>query len=245
MFQNLFAGAKKNLNHEDRPKGAEPYIILLHYTGMQTALAALERLSDPSSKVSAHYLVDEDGKITKIVDESKRAWHAGVSYWAGEADINSYSIGIEIVNPGHEFGYRPFPQVQMDAVLRLCREIKARHGIRLVLAHSDVAPERKIDPGELFDWAFLAHHGVGSWPQVTQTDIDLARDVARNDYEVERLFIEFGYNPMAAFEDVVTAFHRHYYPQIFGDGKPERVCEQTVVRLLALIRQMRHDTDFS
>lgn len=233
----MFLWKSKSLNYEERKGGAQPYIILLHYTGMQSALAALDRLSDPTSKVSAHYLVDEDGTAHNLVSESKRAWHAGLSYWAGEEDINSCSIGVEIVNPGHEFGYRPFPQVQMDAVLKICRGIMAHHDILYVLAHSDVAPERKIDPGELFDWPFLARHGIGLWPEVTAEDLRQAEEISRNDFETEKLFIRYGYNPMAAYEDVVTAFHRHYFPERFQSGEEGKICVQTVARLLSLIRQ--------
>ena len=132
-------------------------ILLIHYTGMESAEAALDRLCDPAAQVSAHYLIEEDGTIWSLVDEQHRAWHAGIAYWAGETDINSRSIGIELVNPGHELGYRPFPMPQMEALAGLAREILARHTIpnHRVLGHSDVAPERKCDPGELFDWAWL------------------------------------------------------------------------------------------
>ena len=236
MFRNFFSKPKKSVNCEPRPNNAEPYILLLHYTGMQSASAALERMTDPSSKVSAHYMIDEDGARTLLVDEEFRAWHAGASFWAGEDDINSYSIGVEIVNPGHEWGYRPFPQVQMDAVLQLCQEIMTRHDIRYVLAHSDVAPERRYDPGELFDWTLLAENGVGILPAPTSKDYEEAKHLSVNDFEVEKLFVKYGYNPMTAFVDVVTAFHRHYYPKAFEGGHEGEVCEETVARLLSLIR---------
>lgn len=228
---------QKPLNYEDRRAGAQPNILLMHYTGMETGRAALERLSDPSSKVSVHYVVDEDGSVTALVPEDKRAWHAGLSYWMGEDDINSYSIGIEIVNPGHEFGYRPFPQVQMESVLRLSREIMSRHSIYHVLGHSDVAPERKKDPGELFDWQYLAAHGVGLWPDVTEADMRMAEDVARNDFESQKLLHQFGYHPAAASVDVVTAFHRHFFPERFGEAHEGEICTQGIARLLALLRQ--------
>lgn len=224
-------------NYEERPKGAKPNIILIHYTGMQTALAALDRLSDPESKVSAHYLILEDGDIHEIVSEDKRAWHAGVSYWRGETDINSYSIGIEMVNPGHEFGYKSFPKSQMESLLGLCKEIKTRWDIEHVLGHSDVAPERKQDPGELFDWEYLASHGVGLWPNITDEDIREANVLSRNDFEALRLLALFGYNPMAASLDVVTAFHRHYFPDRFKKNKEDQICEEGIARLLALLRQ--------
>lgn len=137
-------------------------IVVLHYTGMDDAASAIERLTNAEAKVSAHYLIAEDGQIVRMVDEDKRAWHAGQSFWRGITDINSASIGIEIVNPGHELGYRPFTQAQMDALVSLMRGIRDRHGIQPVnvVGHSDIAPTRKIDPGELFDWKLLAHQGL-------------------------------------------------------------------------------------
>ncbi len=153
-------------NHDARPDGQAVDILLLHYTGMKSAEAALARLCDPAAKVSAHYVIDEDGTLTRLVDEARRAWHAGVSSWAGDSGVNARSIGIELVNPGHEFGYRPFPAPQMAALTALARDILARHAIppQRVLGHSDVAPTRKQDPGELFDWEALAAAGIGLWP---------------------------------------------------------------------------------
>ncbi|MGE4529478.1 MAG: N-acetylmuramoyl-L-alanine amidase, partial [Rhodospirillaceae bacterium] len=154
-------------NHDARPAGAPVDMLVLHYTGMETAAAALARLCDPAAKVSAHYLIDEDGAVHALVAEDRRAWHAGVSAWRGEADVNARSIGIELVNPGHEFGYRDFPARQIDALADLCREILARHPIppRNVVGHSDVAPRRKTDPGERFPWPALAKLGIGLAPQ--------------------------------------------------------------------------------
>ena len=153
-------------NHEPRPEGALVDMLVLHYTGMKTGAEALERLCDPAAKVSAHYLIAENGDVHSLVAEDRRAWHAGVACWRGHADVNSRSIGIELVNPGHEFGYRPFPEDQMAALVDLARDIVARHRIPAinVVGHSDVAPERKTDPGELFDWGRLAQAGIGVWP---------------------------------------------------------------------------------
>ncbi|MCB1782446.1 MAG: N-acetylmuramoyl-L-alanine amidase [Alphaproteobacteria bacterium] len=236
----LWPSKKKSFppNSEARHKGAKPSIILIHYTGMEDPLMAFERLNDPLSKVSAHYMIDTDGCLHDIVPEEFRAWHAGVSYWDRETDINSHSIGIELDNPGHEFGYRAFPQEQMDSLLKLCREIMARHEIKHVLGHSDVAPERKTDPGELFDWKWMAAHGVGLWPDITPEDEENAVVIARNDFDAMKLFHKFGYQPAAASVDIVTAFHRHYYPQRFEEGKEGQVCEQTIARLLSLMRQV-------
>ncbi len=152
-------------NHNERDPAKPVDILLLHYTGMASGEGAVRWLCNPASKVSSHYVVFEDGRTVQLVDEGRRAWHAGKSWWAGETDINTRSVGIEIVNPGHEFGYRPFPDVQIEAVIALCREIIARHPIppERVLAHSDVAPTRKEDPGELFPWRRLCDAGVGHW----------------------------------------------------------------------------------
>lgn len=137
-------------------------MLVVHYTGMENAAVAIERLIDPEAKVSAHYLIAEDGEIVRMVDEQHRAWHAGRSYWRGITDINSASIGIELVNPGHDWGYRPFPKEQMDALIPLMLEITQRYNIlpANVVGHSDIAPARKTDPGELFDWEMLATHGL-------------------------------------------------------------------------------------
>jgi N-acetylmuramoyl-L-alanine amidase len=137
-------------------------MIVLHYTGMTSAEAAIERLCDPAAQVSAHYLIDEAGTVVQLVDEEHRAWHAGRSYWRGVTDINSASVGIELVNPGHEFGYRPFPDAQMEALVPLLADIRRRHGVARanVVGHSDVAPARKTDPGELFDWDLLARYDL-------------------------------------------------------------------------------------
>ncbi|MEX2202220.1 MAG: N-acetylmuramoyl-L-alanine amidase, partial [Dongiaceae bacterium] len=151
-------------NHDARRGPVD--ILLLHYTGMVAAEAALKRLCDPVARVSAHYLIDEDGTLWQLVGEDRRAWHAGVSFWAGESDINARSIGIELQNPGHEFGYRAFPEPQMKTLIELAQGILQRHPIPAsrVIGHSDVAPTRKEDPGELFDWQRLAAAGIGLWP---------------------------------------------------------------------------------
>ena len=151
-------------NQDERGETVD--MLILHYTGMKTARDALDRLRDPAAAVSSHYVVDEDGTVFRLVPEDRRAWHAGVSYWRGHSALNARSIGIEIVNPGHEWGYRDFPVLQLAAVCDLCLAILARHAIpaRNVVGHSDVAPDRKEDPGERFDWRALAENGVGLWP---------------------------------------------------------------------------------
>ncbi len=153
-------------NQDARPRGMPIDTLVLHYTGMRSAAEAIARLRDPEAGVSSHYVVEEDGTVWRLVEEARRAFHAGVSHWRGREALNGRSIGIEIVNPGHEWGYRPFPALQMAAVCDLCLGIIARHGIaaRDVVGHSDIAPDRKQDPGELFDWQGLAAEGVGLWP---------------------------------------------------------------------------------
>jgi N-acetylmuramoyl-L-alanine amidase len=153
-------------NHDARPEGVPIDTLVLHYTGMETGEAAIARLRDAEAKVSSHYVVEEDGRVFALVAEERRAWHAGLSWWRGHLSLNDRSIGIEIVNPGHEWGYRDFPAVQIEAVITLCQGILGRHPIpaRNVVAHSDVAPERKQDPGERFPWATLAEAGIGLWP---------------------------------------------------------------------------------
>ncbi len=187
-------------------------MVVLHYTGMPTATQALDRLTDPESKVSAHWVVAEDGQVIKLVEETDRAWHAGKAWWRGLADINSASIGIEIVNPGHEFGYRPFPAVQMDAVEGLVAAALMRFRIdpANVVGHSDVAPARKDDPGELFDWPRLARAGLATPVPVggfdpNWTDAGTLAALHRHGYDVA--------DPRAA----VIAFQRRFRPAKF-DG---------------------------
>ncbi len=183
-------------------------MVVLHYTGMQSADEALERLCDPAAEVSAHYLIDEDGSVTRMVDEDKRAWHAGRSYWRGITDVNSASVGIEIVNPGHEFGYRPFTEAQMEALIPLLAGIMARHNIEPcnVVGHSDVAPARKADPGELFEWELLARYGLAM--PTPKPRIRLLHENAGAFYlSLER----YGYD-ITDGRAAVTAFQRRFRP---------------------------------
>ncbi|KAA2215299.1 N-acetylmuramoyl-L-alanine amidase [Teichococcus oryzae] len=201
-------------------------MLVLHYTGMPTSRAALDRLCDPSPpeglpRVSCHYLVEEDGLIWQLVPETRRAWHAGRSFWRGHALLNGRSIGIEVVNPGHEWGYRPFPLLQMAAVAELCLDILGRHPIpaRNVVAHSDIAPDRKQDPGELFDWEGLASQGIGLWPAaVPAEDTALPAGGAARAAE---LLARIGYPVDAARLDLaLTAFQRHWRQERI-DGQPD------------------------
>lgn len=156
-----------NCNARKPERGIDPVIdtLVIHYTGMMPTTRALDWLCDPVSQVSAHYLIDEDGTTWRMVAEEARAWHAGVGAWRGWHDINSRSIGIELSNPGHDYGYRPFPEAQIAALTDLAQGILDRHPIpaRNVVAHSDIAPARKIDPGELFPWSEIAAEGIGFW----------------------------------------------------------------------------------
>lgn len=211
-------------NHNARAAGKPIDILLLHYTGMPSREHALARLRDPAAKVSAHYLIDETGCVYRLVPEERRAWHAGVAFWAGERDINSRSIGIELVNPGHAFGYRPFPPLQMNALAELAQDILQRHAIpqARVLGHSDVAPARKVDPGERFDWAWLAGREVGVWPEnyspIPLPDtLTLQRHLADYGYDIPETGIA-GTRTQA----VIAAFQRHFRPwQIDGISDAE------------------------
>jgi N-acetylmuramoyl-L-alanine amidase len=220
-----------------------PDLLILHYTGMRDCAAALRRLTEKNSEVSSHYLVFEDGRIVQLVPEKKRAWHAGVSLWQGERDINSRSIGIEICNPGHDFGYPNFPRKQMKAVIALCRDIVKRNRIKPehVLAHSDIAPARKQDPGEKFPWAQLHKAGVGHL--VRPLKITRCKKFRRGDrgaeiLEAQRRLAEYGYGiaPSGKFdtamEEVVTAFQRHFRPRRV-DGVLDDSTRATLARLLS------------
>ena len=206
-------------------------MVVLHYTGMPDVASALDRLTDPVAKVSAHYVVAEDGVVVALVDEAKRAWHAGKSWWRGVTDVNSASVGIEIVNPGHEFGYRPFPEAQMAAVEALVGGIVARYRVAPgnVVGHSDIAPVRKDDPGELFDWPRLARAGLAdripttvdaALPDPQWTDAGFLAALARYGYDVA--------DPVAA----TIAFQRHFRPGDIGG----RIDPETRGVLLALLR---------
>ncbi|MDA8050932.1 MAG: N-acetylmuramoyl-L-alanine amidase [Rhodospirillales bacterium] len=227
-------------NHNARPPGIPIDTLVLHYTGMPSAEGALDRLCDSDARVSSHYLLEEDGTLWQIVPEARRAWHAGASFWRGQIDINSRSIGVEIVNPGHEWGYRTFPPAQMTALVALCRDLLARHSILPcnVVAHSDIAPDRKQDPGELFDFSFLARNGIGLFPEgvpdlgtggiVSDAAglLPVRADLSKTGYQVAR--------EGAADSDlalVLTAFQRHWRPEALS-GQADR---GTCARLAALV----------
>lgn len=215
-------------NFDERPAGQPLDILVIHYTGMKDATDALERLCDAKTQVSSHYMIDESGAVFGLVDESHRAWHAGVSCWRGNRDVNGRSIGIELVNPGHEFGYRPFPEKQMAALEYLALDILRRHPIpaRNIIGHSDVAPGRKQDPGELFDWQRLAAADIGLWPDRGQSEEEDANRVGD-------LLDKFGYD-ITDLDAAVTAFQRHFR-QHKVDGFADK---ETVERAVTLLTQL-------
>ena len=217
-------------NQRDRPEGAIIDTLILHYTGMRSGAEAIARLRDPDAGVSSHYVVEEDGRVFRLVEEHRRAAHAGVSVWQGRENLNDSSIGIEIVNPGHEWGYRVFPAAQLAAVRRLCLDIIGRHPIPAarVLGHSDVAPDRKQDPGELFPWAALARDGIGIWPhEVADPGQGIGQGIAQDDavrdasglLPVRRQLRAIGYGAEDEGEmddrlaTILRAFQRHWRPE--------------------------------
>jgi N-acetylmuramoyl-L-alanine amidase len=240
----MVSSAAPSPNHGERAGGRQPDMIVLHYTGMPSADAALRRLCAKESEVSAHYLVYEDGRILQCVPEARRAWHAGEGSWGDDTDINSCSIGIEIANPGHDFGYPDFPGRQIAAVIALCRSIINRRSLRTdrVLAHSDIAPARKKDPGEKFPWRLLFESGVGLW--VEPAAIKGSAHIALGDkgdavITLQAALKKCGYGIPVTGEfdettrDVVTAFQRHFRPARI-DGVADNSTIDTLGHLLSI-----------
>ena len=250
-------------NFDRRPQGVAIDMLVLHYTGMKSAENAISRLCDPAAKVSAHYTIDREGCVYAHVAEEMRAWHAGVSYWAGAAAVNGRSIGIELVNPGHEFGYVPYTDVQIEALIELAKEILSRHPIppNRVLGHSDVAPSRKTDPGELFPWRRLAEYGIGLFPNVSApalagevrpkggkgapSDLSAAarsaqaeawREAEGADVAVGLSRFGYGVPPQVdvPLEAVISAFQRHFRPEKI-DGIWDGECQALLGGLPASI----------
>jgi len=224
------------------PRKTPPHMLVLHYTGMRGGEAALARLRDPAAQVSAHYMVEEDGRIFRLVAEERRAWHAGKSFWRGETDVNSASIGVEIVNPGHEFGYRPFTEPQIAAVIELVGDIRSRWTIEDVdiVGHSDIAPDRKEDPGELFPWKRLFQAGHGLWiepPPAPGAPLSEGEESTAV-FALQAGFTRLGYDsaPTGKFDShtaaIVRAFQRHWRQERV-DGIADG---ETRARLIALLR---------
>ena len=191
-------------NFGPRKSGGAVDMLVLHYTGMASAEASLDRLCDPEAQVSAHYLIDEVGAVYHLVDEEMRAWHAGLAYWRGETDVNSRSIGIELQNTGHDGGLPDFPELQIEALITLSREILMRYPIPPIgiVGHSDIAPDRKQDPGERFPWQRLADAGIGVFPKAGLS----------TDRSLDALLTEIGYDPAA--KDRESAFKRRFLPDL-------------------------------
>jgi len=234
-------------NHDSRAQGTRVDMLVFHYTGMETPEEAFARLRDPEAKVSAHYVVEENGDVTRMVDEGRRAWHAGDSSWLRETDINSCSIGIEMINPGHQFGYRAFPEPQMAAIEMLAARIVSRYAIapQRVLGHSDVAPIRKSDPGELFDWQRLAAKGIGLWPDnIGTAEWTLLKlgDSGAGVAKLQEDLFTFGYNIEvsgsygAPTTVIVSAFQRHFR-QSQVDGVADRETRAVLAAVLATARR--------
>ncbi|TAL82283.1 MAG: N-acetylmuramoyl-L-alanine amidase [Beijerinckiaceae bacterium] len=238
----LARAVRASPNHGDR-RGRTPDSVILHYTGMETEEAALARLCDPAAEVSSHYTIGADGTIIQLVPEAQRAWHAGQSCWAGETDMNSVSIGIEIMNGGHDFGLPPYPEAQIAAVIALCRDIGSRHAIAStrILGHSDIAPFRKRDPGELFPWGVLAAAGIGHYvvPQSGGGELPLKRDSSGEKVEaLQGMLAIYGYGIDVTglygkeTEVIVAAFQRHFRPARI-DGIADDATIATLRALLA------------
>jgi N-acetylmuramoyl-L-alanine amidase len=225
-------------NFTERRCGLKPSLIVLHYTAGKSAAGSLRTLTDPdrADPVSSHYMIDEEGRIYKLVDESKRAWHAGTSYWNGITDVNSASIGIEICNSGKE-SYAP---LQIAALKELCHDIQKRHGIPAenIIGHSDVAPDRKIDPGHLFPWKELARDGIGTMPEVKLRDKFRAVAAKRKPAKLRALFQQAGYGTeRPALEQLLHAFQQRYQPEMFRSRKSiGRPTAATVAKLYAVAR---------
>lgn len=246
-FQPDYASASvvSSPNFGMRKDGKRPHLIILHYTGMETGERAQSWLADPASEVSAHYLVHESGRVVQMVPESERAWHAGRSFWKGETDINSVSIGIEVVNPGPLAGFPPFAEAGIEAVISLCRDIAARHDIapQAILAHSDIAPDRKVDPGERFPWRRLNEAGVGHW--VEPAPVSGGRFLSSGDggqpvEALQSMLALYGYGvPLDGIfaeetEFAVAAFQRHFRPERV-DGVADVSTITTLHRLLSAL----------
>lgn len=237
---------KNSPHHEPRRNGTVPSFLIIHYTETKDTvepdgyfMATIPRAD--GARVSAHYMIDVDGATTHYVAEDQRAWHAGLSAWEGVDDINSRSIGIELINGGARYGYTDFPPAQIAALIDLSRDIVARHVIRPhhVLGHSDIAPGRKIDPDYKLPWQKLADAGVGVWPQPIQSDFNDAAALLQDNVKLKQALTDYGYNPALDLPLLVTTFQRHFQPEAFTAQTPftGAANAETTLRLAALLRQ--------
>ena len=224
---------KHSPNYNDRIGFDAPEYIILHYTGV-SAQEADSVYMDKAGQLSPHYMVEIDGRVTQYVEEEKRAWHAGQSYWDGCEDINSASVGIEVVNGGHDAGLPEYPAVQIDALIILCQEIAARHNIgpMNVIGHSDISPLRKIDPGEVFPWEYLAQNGVGFWPEPSDNDF-------KENIGARSGLAQLGYTDQCEDIVLVREFQRHYEPELFLKNKQGQVSERTHALISCLLKEKK------
>lgn len=237
---------KSSPHHDERKNGVRPTFLIIHYTESQDGRDPegyfMGTLAHPTGgRVSAHYMIDVDGTTTQYVEEDRRAWHAGVSQWQGMPDLNSQSIGIELVNGGAHYGYSDFPQPQITALIELAQGILSRHHIPAahVLAHSDIAPGRKIDPDYKFPWQVLAAAGVGLWPQPLQDDFNRSAALLGDDARLKQALVDYGYDPAQALDVLVREFQRHFQPEAFVTQPAYAgvANDETALRLAALLRQ--------
>ena len=243
---NLPVTRKPSTHHDERKNGALPTFLIIHYTDTldasePDAYFMATEAHPTGGRVSAHYMIDVDGSTTQYVDEDRRAWHAGLSQWEGVPDLNTHSIGIELVNHGHSHGYKDFPDAQVSALITLAQGILSRHNIPAhhVLAHSDIAPGRKVDPGEKFPWQKLADAGIGLWPQPIQSDFNEAASLLRDPVHLKQALTDYGYDPVQPLAVLVTEFQRHFQPEAFQPSAPfaGMANDETAARLAALLRQ--------
>lgn len=238
----------RSTNFNERAGGVRPTILILHYTGTLSGQEAedyyMNRKSHAQSgPISPHYMIERDGVVTQFVDEDKRAWHAGKSWWDGEQDINSHSIGIELVNPGHDHGYIDFTPEQMASLEALVTGILSRNDILpcRVLGHSDIFPDvtptrYKPDPGERLDWAWLAARGIGLWPKPQQDDYDMAAILYADETSLRNALTEYGYDPRSKTDEVIAAFQRHFQPEAHFENRAGKADAETAARLHWLLK---------
>lgn len=238
----MFISNEPSINFSPRGNNKIKYLII-HYTNTQTISEALQILQGKKGKdleLSAHYLIDERGNVMWLVDEGMQSWHAKKSYWDGDDDLDKFSIGIELQNPGHKYGYKEFPEDQIRSLIKLCKNIADRNRILpyYLLGHADVNPD-ETDPGEYFPWEKLAKDDLGLWYDVKDSDIIRAYENIQYEDKVKELFVEYGYNPSCDLKQIITAFQRHYEHEVFIKA-PDQIGKANISnlsRLSSLLRQ--------